>query len=149
MCATRTIRTPEDVTNLVTFLGDMEMPYRVATAKGAKRSLSQNNVVHKWFSEIARQSDDRDLMDVKADCNMAYGVPILRRDDEIYSRFLDKLNLTHEQMIFAFRKGYIQCTSLMTTRQLKEYMDGMGRDYRQQGYTLTDPELLKAQEDVT
>lgn len=139
----RTIRNPQNFQAFLAYLGDMPMPYTVSVSKGAKRSLDQNALAHKWYAEIAAQRGDVDAGDVKAECNVIYGVPILRRDDEAYARFLDRLDLDHEAMVYASKRGLLPCTSLMTTKQLAEYGENLCRDYRQQGFTLTDPEARK------
>lgn len=146
MASRRVISTPDDVTRLMTFMGDMPMPYTVSIAQGKGRTMSQNGLVHMWFGEVAKQGEGQDIGDVKAECNLTYGMPILQRDDEAYRRFVDRLSLNREQTLYSLKRGFIPCTRLMTTKQLTEYMDGMGRDYRQQGYTLTDPEILKYQD---
>jgi len=137
---TRTIEHEKDLEVLVTQLRDEKKPFRVVILQGAGRSVDQNALVHKWFGEIARQRGDCDMMDVKAECNLAFGAPILQRDDEVWGRFWRAINLSHGQRIKAFKLGYVQCTSLMTTGQLTEYMDAMSRHYRGEGFRLTDPE---------
>lgn len=139
----RVIETPDDLARLLAYLGDFPQPFTITVSQGKGRTLSQNALVHKWFSEIAVHFNDRDMLDVKADCNMAYGIPILTRDDEAYRRFLARLNLDDRGLRYANRTGLLPVTSYMDTKQLKEYMDMMERDYREQGVRLTDPEILK------
>lgn len=140
MPTTRTIQDKGGVDRLCAALQDMPTPFRVTVLEGKGRSIDQNALLHKWFGEIARQKGDETLMDVKAQCNLTYGAPILIRDDEMWGRFWKAIGLSYEQRIKAFKLGYVQCTSLMTAKQLSEYMDAMSRDYRGEGFRLTDPE---------
>jgi hypothetical protein len=111
--------------------------------RDGKRSLDQNALLHMWMGEVAKQRDGMTLMDVKAEANYEYGIPILRADDPAYSWFIDRLNLPYDKMLKAIKKGLVPCTSLMTKPQLTQYLDAFGRDMRQEGYALTDPELIK------
>lgn len=141
--ARRTVNGPSDFPALIAFLGDFPTPFTISVMKGKGRSLDQNALLHKWCGEIARQGEQDDMLGVKADCNIRWGIPILRRDDEAYDRWIDYLSLTHEQTVFAIRKGLLPCTRLMTKAQLSEYMNAMQAEYLQQGFKLTDPDLME------
>lgn len=109
-----------------------------------RRTNQQNRLVHRWFADIARALGDQSEADVKVDCNLQYGRPILARDDEEWSAafgyIFDALNLPAKRK--AMRVLDIPFTRRMTVPQLREYMDQMQRDYSDQGIYLTNPEDL-------
>ena len=125
-----------------------DFPFRIIVLKGKEeRTKAQNRMIHKWFGEIAKQKGDEDMMDIKLDCNIAYGEPILVRDDPEWEAVFGHLfrGLNIEQKRKAICVLGVPFTSRMSKEQLSEYMERMSRDYRQQGFELTDPELMKYQ----
>lgn len=141
---TFTIRTPDDSMRFQHFLSGMEFPYVVTAKKDRDRTAAQNRLIHKWFGEIAAQKGDVTAQEVKAACNLAYGKPILMRDDpewaEAFGRLFDVLN--HEAKMDAIRILDLPFTRRMGVGQLSEYMDAMMRDALKRGVVLTDPEGL-------
>lgn len=144
-------RTIENTRQLLAFmaeLGSQVFPFTITVSKDKRRSQAMNRTIHKWFGEIAKHYGDRSEADVKADCNLTYGVPIKRRDDEewaaAFGYIFDALNKPSK--VKALRVLDIPVTRDMTVKQLSEYMDQMSRDYREAGVFLTDPELQKYQE---
>lgn len=145
----RVISNADDVTRLLTYLGDMPMPYTITVSQGKGRTHSQNSLVHMWFGEIAKQKGDETMTDIKGACNVRYGLPIRLRDEKfawIWSR--TGALMEYEQQCSFLGSEIVKVTSAMLSKELTEYMDAMGRDYRQQGFTLTDPEMLKYQDTV-
>jgi phosphopantetheine adenylyltransferase len=73
------------------------------------------------------------------------GVPILRRDDAAFMLRYDRdfKHFDYETKVKVFAALDPAVTSLMTTKQIKEYMDAMQRHFAQAGVYLTDPELQK------
>jgi hypothetical protein len=144
----RTVENAADQARLAADVKGMTLPFTVAFGQDKKRSNAMNRTIHKWFSEIATQKGDMTLAEVKADCNLTYGVPIkLREDPEwsaAFSYIFDALN--RPSKCKALRVLDIPVTRNMTVPQLCEYMDQMFRDYRAEGFYLTDPELQRYQE---
>ena len=108
------------------------------------RTSQQNRLVHRWFADIARALGDQSEADIKIDCNLQYGRPILARDDEEWSAafayIFDALSLPAKRK--AIRVFDIPFTRRMSVAQLSEYMAEMQRDYLAQGVYLTDPDQL-------
>lgn len=130
-------------------LAACEYPVTVTIAKGEpKRSDAMNRTVHLWFGEIATHRGDTSPAEVKAECNLKYGVPIKRRDDEewasAFGYIFDSLN--YPSKLKALRVLDIPVTRNMTVKQLGEYLDQMQRDFIGEGIRLTDPELRKYEE---
>lgn len=139
------IKTPDDAARLYARLGQHPMPFTVSWVKGEKRSNEQNRTVNMWYGEIARQLGDVDAQDVRAQCKLEVGVPILRRDDVAFKADYDAMfrPLPYEHKITLFKRLEPAVTSIMSTGQLKEYMDEIQRRYAQAGVRLTDPEARK------
>lgn len=118
----------------------------VITCAKVDRTKLQNALLHKWFGEIARQWNDSTLVDVKAQMHYKYGVPIRNRDP-VFNYVWANLtaDLPYEKKIGLLKTGVLAMSSVMTKKELSEYMDAMALDMRAEGYTLTDPEELKWQ----
>ena len=131
--------------NVISFLASAEQPYLVTFSKDRDRSSQQNRLIHKWFTEIAKQRGDVTKEDVKAESNIKYGLPILRRDNPVSQWVIEKAidPLPYEKKLAFIKSGAVAITSQMTVPQLQEYMDAMAHDYRAEGFTLTDPEAMK------
>ena len=52
---------------------------------GRDRSLEQNRLVHKWFTEIADQRGEHTADEVKIICKRKFFIPILRGEDEAFN----------------------------------------------------------------
>jgi hypothetical protein len=140
---TRTIRNEEDLARLVYDIGNMRWPFRCTLAVGeASRTSQQNRTLHKWFGEIAAHRKDVTAIEVKAECNLQYGVPIKRRDnpewDSAFGYIFD--SLSYKAKVKAIRVFDIPVTRDMTVAQLSEYMSQLSREYIAQGVKLTIPE---------
>lgn len=104
---------------------------RVTIKTGRDRSLDQNAISHCWYEQIARELGEYLPIQVKAQCKLYYGVPILRAQDEEFRAFYDQSikRLTHEQKLQIMEKEFCPVTSLMTTAQMKQYLDDVQRAY--------------------
>lgn len=132
----------EGMCKALAFIASAPQPYTVTFSKDRDRTSAQNNLVHKWFAEIAKQRGDTTAQEVKAECNLTYGRPILDRDDDEWSAAFGYIfgQLNHAAKLKAIRVLDIPFTRRMTVAQLTEYMDQMAADYRQQGFRLTQPD---------
>lgn len=121
-----------------------DFPFRVAVLDGAMdRSQRQNRLLHKWFREVADYRQDVTDKEVKAECNLLFGVPILCRDDDEWRLMWEYIakSLNYEFQIKLIRRSKIPITSEMTMKQLNEYMTEMEREYAM--VNLTNPEDLR------
>ena len=112
---------------------------------GEARTAAQNRLIHRWYADVARALIGQSEADIKAECNLTYGRPILARDDPeweaAFGYLFDSLNLPSK--LKAIRLLDIPFTRRMKVKQLSEYMDQMQRDYAELGIYLTDPEARK------
>ena len=143
---TKVIKTPGDLAAWVKFLTSQDLPMTVAQTEGAKRTNPQNATIHKWFGEIAQHLGDKTAREIKAECNLMFGLDIMREDAAWASAF-DYIfaSLNYPAKIKAIMVFDIPFTRKMRVPQLTQYMDEMGRYWRGQGVYLTDPELQKYQ----
>ncbi len=139
---TRIVNTDEDLEVLIKYMRFRGKPFSAAIADGVKRTNPQNALIHKWFGEIARHMGDQTAEEIKAHCNITYGLPIMLRDPEWASAFEYIFqSLNHAAKLKAVRVLDIPFTRKMKVPELTEYMDQMQRDFREMGVFLTDPEL--------
>jgi hypothetical protein len=105
-----------------------------------KRSDLQNSLSHSWYGELEVNLKENNALGYKCFCKLHFGVPILRADDEEFRRVYDTAikQLTYEQKLDIMR--YFPVTSLMTTKQLSQYLETMKAHYMQHnGYELKFP----------
>ncbi len=149
---TRFIETPYDLRRAHLWLDNQAMPFVVSVTAGSKRSTAQNRLCFKWYGEIAQQRGDVTAGEVRAECKLSLGIPILRAENEAFREVYDrhgkplpfdtKLACMAEPMDMAV-------TSVMTTKQLTAYLDAIHRHYSMQGLELTDPgDLIAASLEV-
>lgn len=141
----RIIKTKEDVDGWVDAIKGQPLPLTVSFTRGEKRSNPQNKTIHMWYGEIASQLGDTTSIEVRAECKLIFGVPILRRDDDVFRADYDRdfRPFQYETKLRLFRLLDPAITSLMKVPQLREYMDEMQRHYAQIGVRLTDPEMRR------
>lgn len=146
---TKFIRQPEHVDALADLLRGRKLPLTVSWEQGAPTSKAQNRLAQRWFNDIARQLGDRDREDVRAECKLRFGVPILCEDSEAFRMSYDRAlkHLTYEEKIEAIKAFDLPVTRLMTVRQMSRFMDEMQRYWTEQGVYLTDPEALKYEQE--
>jgi hypothetical protein len=138
----RHIVTRQEAERLAEFVVGLSPPFTVSWTEGGKRSLDQNALMWRWNDEIAKHFGDRTADDVHRENKLLIGCRILVRDDPDFAEFVTNLSgLTYEQKLQAM--DYLAVTSIMTTRQLSEFMDTVHRKFSQQGVMLTDPDMLK------
>lgn len=135
------LKSAESLVELLPIIGRQGYPVTLSWVLGDKRSLSQNALIHMWFGEIAKQTNES-ADQVKRECKFYQGCPILMAESPEFVAFVKNLeHLTTEQKIASM--DFVSVTSVMTTAQLKRMCDAVQRKYLSQGIRLTDPELIK------
>jgi hypothetical protein len=146
---TKVLREPTHVEALARLLADRKLPLTVSWAQGASRSSLQNRLAQRWFTDIAMQTGDRTHEDVRAECKLTIGVPILRAENEAFRLSYDRTmkGLGYEDKIAAIKAFDLPVTRLMTVKQMTGFMEEMQRLWTERGIALTDPEALKYSEE--
>ena len=140
--AARILKTERDVEDWCRFLRAQKLPMTVTRVAGAIRSIPQNNTIALWYTEIAAQRGDSTFEEVRAECKLRFGVPILRRDDPAFCAQYDEMirPFDYEQKLRLMEVTQWPVTSRMTTKQAAEYQDALWREFTGQGFVLTNPD---------
>lgn len=146
---TKIIRDPIHVEALANMLRGRKLPITVTWTQGAPRSTAQNRLAQRWFTDIATQLGDQTHEDVRAECKLRFGVPILRAENEAFRLSYDRVlkALPYEQKLDAIKAFDLPVTRLMNVKQMTAFMDEMQRHWTAQGVRLTDPEALKYEQE--
>jgi hypothetical protein len=146
---TKIIREPIHVEALASMLRGRKLPITVTWTQGAPRSTAQNRLAQRWFTDIATQLGDQTHEDVRAECKLHFGVPILRAENEAFRLSYDRVlkALPYEEKLAAIKAFDLPVTRLMNVKQMTAFMDEMQRHWSAQGVRLTDPEALKYEQE--
>lgn len=128
-------------------IGEIRQAYKTAgfvevtisTAK--KRSVSQNSLAHEWYTQIASELRELSAHEVKRECKLNYGIPILRAEDEDFRAQYDGLikgRFSYEEKLQVM--DWMPVTSLMTTDQLSRYLEAVQSAYAKRGVVLEFPQ---------
>ena len=112
----------------------------VVQVVGPKRSRDQNDLSHALYAQIAGQLDDQTVQEVRAECKLRFGIPILRAGNPDFKRMYDKaikVTLDYEEKLAAME--FLPVTSLMDKAQFSEYLDTVIREYSKQGVSIVMP----------
>lgn len=137
---TRTVKNPDDLALLKTYLDGRKRPFTVEITDGRDRSSEQNRLAFKWYSEISEQTGE-DREDVRARCKLEIGVPILREAHERFRETYDRLirPLPYPEKLALIRDTELPVTSLMNVEQMSRFMDIVFRRHAEIGVVLTVP----------
>lgn len=118
-------------------------PMKITVRHGKDRSLHQNALSHAWYEQLARELPEDTAEGWKCFCKLHCGVPILRRDDEDFRTSYDASikGMAYESKLKAMR--ILPVTSLMTTRQLGEYLEEVKALFLARGVVLEFPEEMR------
>ncbi len=146
---TKIIREPAHVDALANLLRSRKLPLTVSWTQGEPRSGAQNRLAQRWFSDIASQLGDMTHEEVRSDCKVTFGVPILMAENEAFAASWARTmgHLSYEEIREAVRVLDIPVTRLMLVKQMTAFMDEMQRHWTGQGIRLTDPDALKYEQE--
>lgn len=109
-----------------------------------KRTLSQNALLHKWFSEVSAHFGDRTPKQVKGECHHKYGLVYRLKDPQfewVWTR--TGAHLDYEKQCSLLASETLGVSSKMKKPDLTAYMNEMQHDYALKGVRLTIPEESK------
>jgi len=92
------------------------------------RSLPQNSLWAVWYNQIGKELGQTPA-EVKQECKLNYGVPILQAEDEGFRRIWEAkfANDTYEQKLYMMK--YLPVTSLFNRGQGSVYTETLQREY--------------------
>lgn len=139
---TRVIKNDGDLALLIEFLKARKRPYTVDIVAGKHRTDAQNHLQRLWLNEAAEQLGDRTAEELRGECKLMHGVPILRSENtrfcEMYDRHVKPL--PYEQKLALMMEPLdMPVTRLMTTDQKTRFLDAMSQHFLEQGIVLTEP----------
>lgn len=139
------LRTEADRQKLVNLIGgiDLAKPWMLSIDRPKKkRTLKQNRLQREWLNEISRQLGDRTPEEVRGECKLTIGVPILRAENPDFRAHYDRVvrPLPYETKLALMMEPFdFPVTRLMTTAQHAKYLDEVQRHFAEQGVVLTEP----------
>jgi hypothetical protein len=100
------------------------------------RSNNQNATWAMFYNIISKHRGDMTAPEVKRECKLRYGVPILRAENEAFRAFYDAglKMLKYEQKLEAME--FVPVTSIMSKSQGMVYTETLQREYAAQGIVL-------------
>ena len=122
-------------------LGEEHFPMTIAVYRGRTRyrSLNQNALAWDWYRQIANWRGDHTVNEVRAECKLRIGIPILRAENPEFREQYDaalkglpyaaKLKLMVEPVNFPV-------SSIMTVKQMSSYLDCIQREWAERGLFL-------------
>lgn len=142
---TKVIREPAHIEALARILAGRKLPITVSWTQGASRSDVQNRLAFQWYGDISRQLGDQTIGEVRAECKVVHGAPILCGEGGAFAESWARLRsaMGHEEILRFVEATELPMTSIMTVKQMAAYLDAVQRAYSSQGVRLTDPEALK------
>ena len=138
----RSIQSDYDRDMAAKLVSNRPYPFTLTITDGKHRSTAQNRLQHMWMKEISEQKGDITPSEARAYCKLTIGVPILREQNEAFRLRYDEIlkPLSYEQKLAIMSEPLnLPVTSLMSTKQLTEYLEGIIRHFGQQGIILTMP----------
>lgn len=127
---------------LIDALRARKRPFTVDVVKGRRRSSDQNRLQRLWLNEAAEQLGDRTPEELRAECKLRFGVPILRAENTEFAEKYDQhiKPLAYETKIAMMMEPLdFPVTRLMTTDQKTRYLEAMCDFLMRQGVVLTEP----------
>jgi len=148
------VNSAPSLTECITKISGMFVAHKhltISIRPGKDRSLAQNNLSFEMYKRVASVLDGESIDEVRADCKLMLGVPILERDVEGYAAEFKKLigNFTYEGQIYlmgankVFGKYGYPVTSLFGTKQFNEYIEKIADHYAPQHVYFED--ILKGE----
>ena len=128
---------------VIKLIAGRPVPFSVEIVAGRKRSTDQNKLQRRWINEIAEQLGDRTAEEVRGECKLRFGVPILRAENEIFCEKYDRIikPLPYETKLEMMQEPLdFPVTRLMTVAQTTKYLDAISRFYSEQGVILSQLE---------
>jgi|DEB0MinimDraft_4_1074332.scaffolds.fasta_scaffold22640_3 hypothetical protein len=148
---TKIIRKQEHIEIVLNLMSKVtKFPITVTWSQGAPRTAQQNRLSHRWYSDIAQHRSDVTFNEVRAECKLRFGVPILRNENEAFKVSYDTTIKGHdyETKLKAIEAFDLPVTRIMKVSQMSQYMDDLQRFWVSEGVSLTDPEALKIENEI-
>lgn len=107
------------------------------------RSLDQNAQIYALYGQIASQCEDKTVIDIRRDCKLRFGVPLLRASDESFCKIYDTYLKAAPFEAKLVAMDFIDVTSKFNVKQASEFIDQIIHEYSQQGISLLHPSEMQ------
>lgn len=128
------------VDDLRRFIAEMRLAGQRMTVTvqwGAKRSVPQNSLVYALYGTIARQLDGESVTDIRRECKLDFGCPILRADNAEFREIYDAIIAPLDDREMQLRTmDWFQVTSRMNKAQCTAFINEVIREYTARGLWL-------------
>ena len=109
---------------------------------GSTRSNEQNKLAFEIYNRAHkhRGKENIDFEELRAECKLYCGVPILRRDDEDFRESYDRVfkHMPYEDKVKYFVAFQMPITSLMNPKQMTEFISNLFKKFNDEGVHLAD-----------
>lgn len=138
LLAQRTAKGRDDV--LATVGKDyLDLSKQLADRMTFKRTNDQNRLLWEWITQVAKHQGET-KEDVHRESKLSIGCPILFRDNEGFAEFYRRVLAPQDRADRLKAMDFIDVSSVMTTKQMVEFMDEFEKKWRMRGVPLTIPE---------
>ena len=127
------------------FALDLSKPWQVTIEPyKERRSIEQNRLQRRIIGIISEQLGDRTPEEVRGECKLMFGVPILRAGNETFREKYDAVvrPLIYSQKLALMMEPFdMPVTRIMTVKQKTEYLDAIFRHYSELGVMFPAPDM--------
>ena len=110
---------------------------------GEGRTTDQNTMIYALYQDIADQSEDKTLLDVRCECKLIYGVGIRKASDPEFAKWYDENMKKYDYETKLKLITHIDITSHFTKKQATDYITTIVQEYTKNGYRLADPRMAE------
>lgn len=106
------------------------------------RTLDQNSLIYAWYSDIAKARGDMTALNARCMSKYWCGLPILMTESEVFRDRWDRLirnTFEYEQKLELME--WFPVSSLMSKKQLSQYLERMHEYWGKNGVQLEWPEV--------
>ena len=135
------VKSPADEEIAINLMRNRRKPYTVDIVSGKHRSTEQNRLQWQWANEVSEQLAEDTPAAVQAYFKLHFGVPILRAESEAFREVYDRVMRPQpyeDKLLYMERCGF-QVSSLLTTKQMTQYLDAIYTEFTGRGVQLTRP----------
>ena len=139
----RIVQSDRDAQDVAALVLNRKRPFSVQITQGKPRSLEQNKLQRLWINEISEQMGDQTPEEVRAECKLRFGVPILRAENDEFQEAYDRIIRPHsyeDKLTMMAHPLDFPVTRLMTTGQISRYLDEIYTEFTSRGVRLTRPD---------
>lgn len=106
------------------------------------RTNAQNAMMFGLYQDIAKQKDDQSILDIRKECKLHFGVPILRANNAEFCEWYDDNIKSWPYEAKLILMEHLDVTSDFNKEQASVYISEILRHYQKEGCYLPDPRQM-------